>query len=140
MTRTTGAVDISNSQRADVANKAGADLFIRIHADGSTNGDTRGLSTLYPAGNDWVKPISTPSLTAAKIIHSEVLLTTGAPDRGIVPRKDLSGFNWAKVPSVIVECGFLSNPTEDKLLATDAYQLKLAEGMATGILEYLRGK
>ncbi len=140
MTRTTGAVDISNAQRADVANKAGADLFIRVHADGNTNGDIRGLSTLYPAGNDWVTPISAKSLLAAKAVHSELLLETGAIDRGIVSRKDISGFNWSKVPSIIVECGFLSNPTEDKLLASDAYRNKLASGMSKGIMNYLKGE
>lgn len=140
MTRTTGAVDISNAQRAEVGNRAKADLLIRVHADGSTNGDVRGLSTLYPAGNDWVKPYTAKSLLAAKAVHHALLLSTGAVDRGIVPRSDMTGFNWAKVPSLIVECGFMSNPTEDKLLATDAYQAKLAEGMTRGIMAYLRGE
>jgi len=137
MTRMTSAVDISNSQRATIANKSGADLFVRIHADGSTNGDTRGLSTLYPKGNDWVAPISAESYTAAKIVHAALLTTTGAVDRGVVPRSDLSGFNWATVPSVLVECGFLSNPVEDKLLASADYQAKLVSGMTRGIMGYL---
>ena len=140
MTRTTGAVDISNAQRAEVANAAEADLFIRIHADGNTNGDIRGLSSLYPAGNDWVKPITAKSLTAAKAIQNATLFTTGAKDRGILPRDDISGFNWSKVPSVIIETGFLSNPVEDKLLASEAYQAKLAEGMSRGIMAYLKGE
>ena len=137
MTRMTSAVDISNSQRAGIANKADADLFIRIHADGSTNGDARGLSTLYPRGNTWVAPISAGSFTAAKTVHAALLNSTGAVDRGVVPRSDLSGFNWAKVPSVIVECGFLSNPVEDKLLASAGYQTKLVDGMTRGIMGYL---
>lgn len=137
LTRTTSAVDISNAQRARVANNANADLFVRIHADGNTNGDVRGLSTLYPAGNDWVKPISAQSLVAAKAVHTAVLSTTGAVDRGVVDRADLSGFNYATVPSVLVECGFLSNPVEDKLLATAAYQDKLADGITRGIMAYL---
>lgn len=137
LTRTTNAVDISNAQRAQVANSANADLFVRIHADGNTNGDVRGLSTLYPAGNDWVKPISAKSLTAAKAVHKAVLASSGAVDRGVVDRADLSGFNYATVPSVLVECGFLSNPVEDKLLATAAYQDKLADGITRGIMAYL---
>ncbi|MHB1340404.1 MAG: N-acetylmuramoyl-L-alanine amidase [Coriobacteriia bacterium] len=137
LTRTTGAVDISNAQRAEVANTANADLFVRIHADGNTNGDVRGISTLYPAGNDWVGPITAKSLTAARAVHKATLGTTGAVDRGVVPRADLSGFNWARVPSVLVECGFLSNPVEDKLLATGEYQDKLADGMTRGIMAYL---
>ncbi len=137
MTRMTSAVDISNSQRATVANKAGADLFIRVHADGSTNGDIRGLSTLYPKGNDWVAPISGESFKAATAIQRATLSATGAVDHGLSPRSDISGFNWAKVPSVIVECGFMSNPVEDRLLATSAYQDKLVAGMSRGIMGYL---
>ncbi len=137
MTRTTANVDISNAQRAQVANNAGADLFLRIHADSSTNASVSGVSTLYPGGNDWVAPIREPSLRAAGIIQREVLASTGATDRSLSERADLSGFNWATVPSVLVETGFLSNPAEDKLLVDDAYQDKLADGIARGVLEYL---
>jgi len=49
MTRTTQNVNISNSQRAQIANKAHADLFVRIHADGSTDHSTHGIHVLYPA-------------------------------------------------------------------------------------------
>ena len=137
MTRTTAAVDISNAQRAQVANDSGADLFLRVHADSNTNADVSGISTLYPAGNDWVAPIREESLRAAGIVHGQMIASTGANDRGINARADLSGFNWATVPSVLVETGFLSNPAEDKLLASEAYQDKLADGITRGVLEYL---
>jgi N-acetylmuramoyl-L-alanine amidase len=137
MTRVSDAVDISNRQRAEVANKAGAALFVRIHADGSTNGDVKGISTLYPAGNSWVAPIEARSLRAANLIQAAVVKATGAQDRGLSQRGDIAGFNWSKVPSVLVETGFLSNPIEDKLLATGEYQDKLADGIVAGILTYL---
>jgi N-acetylmuramoyl-L-alanine amidase len=137
MTRTTDAVDISNSQRAAVANDAGADLFLRIHADSSTNADLRGISTLYPAGNSWVAPIESRSLAAAQAVHSAVLASTRADDRGLVKRADLSGFNWSTVPSVLVETGFLSNPIDDRALADPAYQDTLADGIAAGVLSFL---
>lgn len=137
MTRTTSAVDISNSQRAAVANQAGADLFLRIHADSNTNADVRGISTLYPAGNDWVAPIEAESLKAAGAIHKAMIASTSANDRGVVKRSDLSGFNYAQVPSVLVETGFLSNPVDDRQLADPAYQDALADGIARGVLEYL---
>ncbi len=137
MTRTAAGVDISNRQRAEVANNADADLFVRVHADGSTNGDVRGISALYPSGNEWVRPIEARSLRAARIIHGSLINSTGATDRGITPRADIAGFNWSRVPVVLVECGFLSNPVEDKLLATDEYRDELAEAIARGIMEYL---
>lgn len=137
MTRTTGAVDISNRQRAEVANAARAALFVRLHADGNANAGVRGISTLYPGGNDWVAPIEAESLAAATAVHKAVLGSSGADDRRVVRRADLSGFNWATVPSILIECGFLTNPAEDRLLSDPAYQDKLADGITVGILTYL---
>jgi N-acetylmuramoyl-L-alanine amidase len=137
MTRTMADVDISNSARAAVANESGADLFLRLHADSNTNADIRGISTLYPAGNDWVAPIGAESLKAANIVHAQVIASTGASDRGITPRADLSGFNYAAVPSILVETGFLSSPVDDRQLADPAYRAQLADGIARGVLKYL---
>jgi N-acetylmuramoyl-L-alanine amidase len=137
MTRTTSAVDISNAQRAAVANQSGADLFLRIHADSNTNADVRGISTLYPSGNEWVAPIEVESLSAAELLQKEMLVSTGAPNRGLMKRADLAGFNYAAVPSVLVECGFLSNPADDRQLNDAAYQDDLADGIARGVLKYL---
>ncbi len=137
MTRTTAAVDISNAQRAQVANEAGADLFLRVHADSNTNADINGVSTLYPAGNDWVAPIRAESLRAASIIHNSMVASSGAKDRGVNARADLAGFNYATMPAVLVEVGFLSNPNDDKRLAEPGYQDQLADGIARGVLDYL---
>ncbi|MDY0088097.1 MAG: N-acetylmuramoyl-L-alanine amidase [Coriobacteriia bacterium] len=137
MTRTTNDVNISNSERAARANDIGADLFIRIHADGSVDSSQAGISTLYPAKNEWTAPIAERSRVAATSIHSAVIASTGAASRGMIARGDLAGFNWSRVPSVLVECGFLTNPVEDRLLSSPHYQDSLAEGMATGITAYL---
>lgn len=137
MTRVTSDVDISNSQRAQVANAADADLFLRIHADGSTNTAAHGISTLYPSGNAWVVPIEASSLRAAQLTHASVVGATGASDRGVVGRSDMAGFNWSVVPSIIVECGFMTNPTEDQLLASEHYQDHLADGITDGVMAYL---
>ena len=139
MTRMVNDVDISNSKRAEIANKAGADLFVRIHGDGSPDSSTVGISTLYPAANQWTKPITARSKVAAVAVQKALVSSTGAVNRGAVQRSDLSGFNWAKVPSVLVEAGFLSNPVEDKLLASPHYQDKVAQGIADGILVYRNG-
>ena len=137
MTRTANEVDISNSQRATIANEAGADLFLRIHADSSTNADLRGISTLYAGGNAWVRPIEAESRAAAEVVHASVLRATDAEDRGVMMRSDLSGFNWSTVPAVLVETGFLSNPVDDRALADATYRDTLAEGIAQGVLDYL---
>ncbi|MDZ4063474.1 MAG: N-acetylmuramoyl-L-alanine amidase, partial [Coriobacteriia bacterium] len=140
MTRTTNDVRISNAERAGVANKAGADLFVRVHGDGSTDPNAAGISTLYPASNAWTGPIADDSKKVALAVQSSVVAATGAVSRGVVARGDITGFNWSKVPAILVECGFLSNPVEDRLLGSPHYQDKLAQGMADGIMSYLETK
>ena len=70
-------------------------------------------------------------------MHRETIRATGANDRSIIGRADVAGFNWATVPSVPVETGFLTNPAEDKMLNDPAYQDTLADGIACGVLTYL---
>lgn len=137
MVRTTQSVNIANSKRAAIANNANADLFIRLHCDGSTNHRVKGFLTLVPGKNRWTGPIVSPSAIAGKKIHSAVIAATGARNRGITPRTDMAGFNWSKVPAVIVEMGLMSNYSEDRALSSSAYQKKLATGMTDGIMAYL---
>lgn len=140
MVRTSQKVDIPNSKRAKIANAANAALFVRLHCD-SGGSSAKGILTLRP-GKNWYSGVNItgPSKTAAGYVHKAVVAKTGARDRGITARSDLSGFNWAKVPSVLVEMGMMSNPAEDRKLGTSDYQQKLAEGMADGIVKYLRAK
>jgi N-acetylmuramoyl-L-alanine amidase len=140
MVRTTQNVNIPNSKRAQIANNAHAALFIRLHCD-SAGSSTHGVLTLRPSKN-WYNGIDMvgPSKIAAQDVHKATLAATGAYDRGIVARSDLSGFNWAKVPSVLVEMGLMSNPSEDRKLGTASYQQELATGMANGIVKFLKSR
>jgi N-acetylmuramoyl-L-alanine amidase len=140
MIRTSENVNITNAERAQIANRAKADLLLRIHCDSVSNRSLSGLLTLVPGKNQWTGPIVAPSARAGKAIHAATLASTGAKNRGITPRTDMSGFNWAAVPAVIVEMGMMSNPAEDKLLSTPAYQDKLAQGISAGVMTYLSAK
>jgi N-acetylmuramoyl-L-alanine amidase len=62
------------------------------------------------------------------------------PNRGLVARGDLTGFNWSNVPAILVEVGFLSNPTEDRQLATFVKMNKAAWGLRNGFMDYLRDR
>ena len=139
MTRTTTAgTSIGNIARARIANRAGAALFLRIHADGSTNPSARGTHTLYPAlRRGWTDDVYARSRKAAKIVQAETVRALGFPDRGLQERSDFTGFNWADVPAILVEMGFMTNPTEDRLLATPAYQRRAAVGLCRGTLRFL---
>ena len=139
MTRTkTARRSIGNVARARIANQAGAALFLRIHADGSTDPSAHGTHTLYPAlRRGWTDDVYAASKRAAKVVQAEVVRALGFPDRGLQERSDFTGFNWADVPVILVEIGFMTNPTEDRLLATGAYQRRAALGLCRGTLRFL---
>jgi len=140
LTRTTNDVSLSNSARAKIANRAKADLFIRIHGGASTSQGESGIGTLFPANNRWTSGIVVRSRRAAVIIQRAACNATGAVARGAKKETGMAGFNWAEVPSVAVEAGFLSNPLEDRLLMSPSYQDALSQGLVSGILEYLRSE
>ena len=77
------------------------------------------------------------SRLAATALEGSVARATGARKAGIVGRSDLSGFNYSTVPSVMLECGFLSNRADDANLATAAYRARVATGIVTGVLAFL---
>jgi N-acetylmuramoyl-L-alanine amidase len=126
-----------NIARAQICNRSHAALMLRIHADGSTDPATHGISTLYPALHaGWTDDIYSRSLRAARLVQTAVVRATGARDLGLVPRGDLTGFNWANVPAILVETGFMSNPTERALLQSSAYEWRVARGLAAGVAEF----
>jgi len=130
-----------NIARARIANRAHAALFLRIHADGSTDHSVAGTSMLYPALHPgWTDDIFGRSRQAARIVQARLVHRLGWPDRGLVPRSDLTGFNWANVPAILTEVGFLTNPSEDRALATGATVRRIARGLEGGVLHYLRAR
>ncbi len=137
MTKTQDSESPGNIERAEVGNNNNADLAIRIHCDSADSQSARGTSMLIPAPIGYAKDISAISKVYGKTILQDLVSTVGMPDRGVVERSDLTGFNWSKVPVVLVEMGFMSNEKEDQLLNEDSYQEKLAEGLSKGILESL---
>jgi N-acetylmuramoyl-L-alanine amidase len=139
MTRSrTAGTSIGNIARARIANRAGAALFLRIHADGSLDPGARGSHTLYPAyRRGWTDDVYAQSKRAARIVQAELVAALGFPDRGLQERPDYTGFNWANVPVVLVEMGFMTNPTEDRLLATLAYEQRAAVGLCRGALRFI---
>jgi len=139
LTRTRNDVRLSNAERAHVANRAHADLFIRVHCGASTIATDSGCRTSYPAPNRWTSDVADKSRRAAVAIQKATVAATHAADRGACRRGDIVGFNWSKAPSVMVEPGYLSNTTEDTLLADRAYQDKVARGIAEGVMRYLDG-
>jgi N-acetylmuramoyl-L-alanine amidase len=139
MTRTGSTFRGGNVERARFCNRRGAALMLRIHADGSTDSSRRGVSTLTPAlRRGWTSDVYAPSLRAAQAIQRGLVSATRARNLGVVERSDLTGFNWADVPVVLAETGFMSNPTEARLLRSSAYQWRIARGLVAGVAAFSR--
>lgn len=140
-TRTTHNVNISNRERAEIANQNKADLFVRIHADGAEDPTVSGFSVLTPAANSpYTKEIYQDSLKASQMIIEAAAKNPAVKVNGVKFRNDLSGFNWSQAPSTLVEMGYMTNPAEDKKLSDRDYLTKLIRDVADGILQYARYK
>lgn len=126
-----------NIERAEVGNNNNADLAIRIHCDSADVTSAKGASMLVPAPVGYATNIAGISRTYGEIILNSLVANVGMYNRGVIERSDLTGFNWSKVPVVLIEMGFLSNPEEDSLLNDASYQEKIAQGLCNGILEAL---
>ena len=138
MTRTTHDVKISNIERAQIANKAGADIMIRIHANDIKGSSITGVLCYGPGSKN-------PYLSSAVIKGGQRLATllrdyqaaaTGQRKLGNLYNNDMTGINWCQMPCTIVEMGFMSNRTEDLALASPSFQAKIAKGLANGVDAY----
>lgn len=138
MSRTSHDVKLGNVARAKKGNKSGADICIRIHADSFANSSANGASVLYASSANpyYAGKYAKKSKKLATKLSNSYCKATGIYNRGIVVRNDLTGTNWSKMPTVLIECGFLSNPSEDRKLNSKSFQTKMVKGMVNGIDAY----
>ena len=137
MTRETHDVNISNMERAQYATSVGADIAVRIHANGVDNSSVSGALALAPSsGNPYIANLSSDSQTLSKCILDSYCSATGMKNQGVTSSDTMTGINWSTVPVTILEMGYMTNPADDVNMEDAAYQQKMVQGIANGIDEY----
>lgn len=140
MTRESHDVNISNMERAQYASSVGADIAVRIHANGSENTSVSGALALTPSSsNPYIANLASESYRLSKDVLNAYCAATGMNNQGVQANDTMTGINWSTVPVTILEMGYMTNPTDDTNMQNDAYQKKMVQGIADGIDAYFAG-
>ena len=137
MTRESADVNMSNMERAQYATSVGANITIRLHADGSTNSSVNGASALCPgASNPYIANLSADSSKLSSCILNAYCQATGMNQRGVMANDTMTGINWSTNPVTILEMGFMTNSTDDINMESAEYQGNMVNGIANGVDAY----
>lgn len=141
MVRETHDVEISNAQRAQLANEFGADVFVRIHANGDSDPATKGAMTVCQTPqNPYNAEIYQDCRALSEAVLAAFCQSTGMAQRNVWETDTMTGTNWAGVPTTIVEMGFMTNAEDDAAMAHEGFAALAADGLVAGIEAYLAAK
>lgn len=118
---------VSLSERCKISNQFNADAFISIHLNSAANREATGIETWRH------EKVGATTKSLATNVQTELIAATGARDRGVKTSTTLYVLKHTVAPAVLIECGFLSNNEEAKLLFASKYQDKIAQAIVKGI-------
>ena len=140
MTREDNDANISNAERAQKVANAGAEIYVRVHANSSDDTSVSGALTMCPsAQNPYVGNLYGQSYLLSEVILNAYCEATGFGNRGVMITDTMTGINWSTIPVTIIEMGFMSNQSDDTTMADSSFQDRMAEGIANGIDAYFAG-
>jgi len=128
---------LSLAGRAEIANQNRADIFVSIHANSTNNRNTAGHTTYYyaPASDPVLGSQRYNRMRLASLVQQGMVQVAGRANLGI-KESNYAVLRETRVPSILVETAYLSNPEEELLLGQDSFRQKLAEGIFRGIVAY----
>ena len=142
MTRDTQKTFVGMLERADIPNNAGADFVLRLHCN-SGNQWAKGIQVYYPSDSSYAREVADMDTyrTMGNTLLSAIKTATGQTRGDCTLNNSYVGNNWSKMPSFLVEMGYMTSQEEDYLLSTPVYQQWLAQGMVEGVVQLaqLRG-
>ncbi|WP_095175543.1 MULTISPECIES: N-acetylmuramoyl-L-alanine amidase family protein [Blautia] len=137
MTREDNNTAVSNVERAQIAAENGAQILVRIHADGSEDNSANGAMTMIPsADNPYVGQLHEESSRLGEEIINAYCQATGIKNNGVRLYDNMTGINWSTVPVTILEMGFMTNQSDDERMQDPEMQKNMVQGIANGIDAY----
>ena len=134
LTRTDNDTAISNSERALKAYDEGAEIYVRIHANGSDDSNVSGALGMTPSSdNPYVGNLAEESYRLSECVLNAYCEETGFGNLGIQFYDNMTGINWSKIPVTILEMGFMTNESDDTAMQDVEMQKKMVKGIANGI-------
>ena len=137
MTRTDNETAISNMERAQYAAAQGAEIYVRIHANGDDSHTASGALTMSPSQNNpYIPQLFEQSDRLSRCIIDSYCAATGFQNLGIQYTDTMTGINWSTVPVTILEMGFMTSQNDDLKMNDTEFQKTMVQGIANGIDSY----